>query len=201
MIHVILADAEIELVRIGTRDEVLDAREHKDLVAARPDANRCGRPDIVHDSLMLLLSSEHLQHGELSTRVHTIEDKVLAFEEGSRVPEDFVAFKKALAALLSSRANRNELGWTMEAERPLEKLVEDIGADAIILLSPRGQIIPLRALLNELHHLDLVIIIGAFPEGDFRSDAYSIAHHVVSLGEEEMTVPSVIRELLGALEH
>ncbi len=201
MIHVILADAEIELVRIEARDEVLDAREHVRLIVGRPDSDRRGRPDIVYDSLRILLADDHFRDGELSVTVHTIHDEVLVFDYGASAPEDYTTFKQVLAEILSSPEGKNRRGWRRVANRSLDRLVRDLGADATILLSPKGEEIPLTALLNELHHLDIVIIVGAFPEGDFRSDAYSIAHHVVSLGEEEMTVPSVIREVLGALEH
>ncbi len=147
------------------------------------------------------MSSIHFIEGELSIEVHTVGNVVLRFERDASMPDDYSVFKQRLRELLSSPDGKNDIGWSKIEECPLERLVEGLGVDAIIVLSPKGQMIPLRALLNELHHLDVAIIIGGFPEGDYRSDAYSIAHHVVSLGEEEMTVPSVVREILGALEH
>jgi rRNA small subunit pseudouridine methyltransferase Nep1 len=197
MIHVVLADAEIEPTEDGTR--ILDSHVDRETLAGGPEASRRGRPDIVHSSLVLLLNSEPFMRGELRVAVHTVRDQVLLLGPGSSVPQNYLDFMERLEELLLSGEEGNALRWIERDGQTLDTFVSSLAADAVILLSPRGEGSMLRSLLSEMHHLDVAIIVGAFPEGDFRSDAYALADHVVSLSEEEMTVPSVICELLCAL--
>ena len=207
MIHVILAEAEVELLPSTVKGRlpdvrILDSFLDGDMVRSLPDPRRRGRADVAHSALLLLLSSEQFEHGHLRVWLHTRGDEVIEIGPRAQVQPNYLDFLVSLSALYDKGAlGEGEAKWSIERHTTLDHLLSRLAVDAVLLLSPRGERIPLEALLNELHHMDLAIVVGAFPEGDFPKDTYSLADHVVSLSEKEMTVPSVICELLSSLRH
>jgi rRNA small subunit pseudouridine methyltransferase Nep1 len=216
-IHLILVDAEIEALpsdaivglapRIccmpGTdrlRIRILDSYLHRDLMHSMPDRQRRGRPDIAHAFLTLALNSEHRADGELDVLVHTRDNASMRFARKATVSNDYIKFLGTMTDLFEHwTVGKGEKRITLQKDRSLPGLLESERLDTVIALSPIGRKQDLSALLSGLRGKEIGILIGGFPEGDYRSPVYELADQVVSLGDELLTVPDVTAQVLAAI--
>jgi len=81
----------------------------------------------------------------------------------------------------------------------LAALLQALSPGLIIAMSPSGQQVVLKQLLSENEAKQVAIIIGGFPEGDYRSPVYRLADRSVSLGDELLTVPEVTAQVLSSI--
>ncbi|MCD6461758.1 MAG: 16S rRNA methyltransferase [Thermoplasmata archaeon] len=139
MIHIILGEAELELVperiaghpavrknaeKRGKRptNTLLDSSLHHQAMKVLPDRTRRGRPDIVHYFLLLSLDSILNQHGLLRVWVHTRNDELIRVDPETRIPRSGPRFVGLMESLFQNRAipgKENPLlpmesGWTLE---------------------------------------------------------------------------------------
>lgn len=195
MLHLILAEAELELVpgpaRAGTDIPVLDAYFHRELVEPLPDGRRRGRADIVHQALSLCQGSRLNRAGMLRTYVHTRDDMVIEVEASTRVPPNQVEFLMFMGRLLDGRDVEGYNARRMTLRSLLDRL--DV---TVVAMSPDGEDVQLAGVMSE--HEDLAVVVGAFPCGDYRGPVYEMADVAISLGKELLTVPSVVSEVLCA---
>jgi rRNA small subunit pseudouridine methyltransferase Nep1 len=195
MLHLILAEAELELVpvpaRAGTDIPVLDAYFHRELADALPDGRRRGRPDIVHQALSLCQGSRLNRAGMLRTYVHTRDDMVIEVEASARVPPNQVEFLMLMGRLLDGRDVDGYKAIGMTLRSLLDRL--DV---PVVAMSPDGEDVQLAGVMSE--HEDLAVVVGAFPCGDYRGPVYELADVAISLGKELLTVPAVVSEVLCA---
>lgn len=195
MLHLILAEAELELVpvpaRAGTDIPVLDAYFHRELADALPDGRRRGRPDIVHQALSLCQGSRLNRAGMLRTYVHTRDDMVIEVEASARVPPNQVEFLMLMGRLLDGRDVEGYTARGMTLRSLLDRL--DV---PVVAMSPDGEDAQLAGVMSE--HEDLAVVVGAFPCGDYRGTVYELADVAISLGKELLTVPAVVSEVLCA---
>ncbi len=218
MISLILADAELERIpsicpvgegppRVcGTKDAelrgiiVLDSYLHRHLMEGLEEADRRGRPDIVHSFLLLAQGSEACKQGRLRAFVHTRGDEVV-FVGGRYRPEpSYVPFLRSFGRLLEEGTiGEGEEGLRLERDMDLGSLIKRLSPDQVIALSPSGNERDLAKALSPSSQMHLAVIIGGFPEGDYHSPVYELADIVVSLGDELLTVPDVTAQVLGSL--
>lgn len=218
MIHLILVDAEIEpLGRVepstgeklrlcGTSASesegvhVLDGYLHHPLVEGLEQVERRGRLDIVHSFLLLTQGSRPFLEGRMRVLVHTRRDEVICFGPKSKVESSYVAFRRSMSELFERCAlGTGEASLVLREHQPLAELLDGIGPEFVIALSPTGEKVPLEEVLAHLKGKETVIIIGGFQEGDYRSPVYEMADRSISLGEELLTVPDVTAQVLASL--
>jgi len=87
-------------------------------------------------------------------------------------------------------------GLSMRA-MTFRQLIEGIGADTVIALTPTGDDIPLSEAFSQVNGT-AAVVVGAFPCGDYRGPVYQLADVQVSLGPTLLTVPVVVSEVLTA---
>jgi rRNA small subunit pseudouridine methyltransferase Nep1 len=179
---------------------ILDSYLHRDLMASMPDRHRRGRPDIVHAFLTLALGSKGRADGRLDVLVHTRDDFSIRFARNAGVDKDYIKFLGGMTDLYEHGAvGKGEERITLQRGQSLPELLESEGLDTVIALSPIGRKEELSALLFGLQGKEVGVLIGGFPEGDYRSQIYKMANLVVSLGDELLTVPDVTSQLLAAI--
>lgn len=213
----ILADSELEALpgRAGAAElprvcsttakglegiHVLDSYLHREIVEGLEGSERRGRPDIVHSFLVLALNSRQAREGQLGVFVHTRGDEVIRFGKKARVDQNYLAFLGMMGRLLDEGGiGEGEERVTMEERMTLKALLQEIGPDLAIAMSPSGERLSLADALHDNAGKKVAIIIGGFPEGDFRSPVYGIADMVISLGDELLTVPDVTAQVLSGI--
>lgn len=218
MISLILADAEVERVpslcsdgtappRVcGVKDAelrgimVLDSYIHRHIMEGLDDAERRGRPDIVHSFLLLAQGSRACRDGNLASYIHTRGDEVIRVGTRYEPDQNYIAFLRSFGELFEKgNIDGGEGGLALERDTDLRTLLERLMPDEVIALAPSGERLDLRQVLGGSKQKHLAVIIGGFPEGDYHSPVYQMADVKVSLGDELLTVPDVTSQVLAAI--
>ena len=196
MISIILADSELEIVpreiqghpavvkhaRIRGKKPssiILDSTYHHSAMRERygSEADRRGRPDIVHFFLMNALESPLSREGKLRVYVHTRNNEVFKFDPKVRLPRAYNRFIGLMESAFQNRyiPDKNNPLITVE-KMSLSSLAENLGNKTVIL-SEKGRKVNLR---NYDIPRDVTFIIGGFPRGDFLSNI-SFGDDVISI--------------------
>lgn len=216
----ILADSEMELVPREIVNErsilnnarargkapekiLLDASHHHPAFARLPDSERRGRPDIVHFFLMLSMDSDLSAEGKLRVFVHTRNNDVIAVKPETRLPPHYPRFVGLIESLYEQRVvpSRENALLELRTEVPLEKLVDALKPDATIVLHPGGTETPLTEKFASVKADRVVVIIGGFSKGDFKTDLNKIKHEKISLGPRMQKVWTVTSKVLCAIDY
>ncbi|NPA75247.1 MAG: 16S rRNA methyltransferase [Euryarchaeota archaeon] len=196
MMHLILADSELELVpqpiqghpavvkhaklrKKRPSNLLLDATYHHQAIRKRygSEAERRGRPDIAHFFLMNAQESVLNKQGRLRVYVHTRNNEVIYINPETRLPKSYPRFVGLMENLFHNGVVPNAESPLLWLEKmSLPALVDKIGAHSIVM-SEKGAI---KKLGNLDMPGDVVVIIGGFPSGDYITDM-SFADEIVSI--------------------
>ena len=215
MLHLVIADAELEPVpesirdhpavvsyakRRGKRPEeiILDGTYHHAALRKLPDGERRGRPDIVHICLLNALESIANKEGLLRVYVHTRNDEVIYIKPETRIPRNYNRFVGLMESLFKNRAVPGGLELLRMEEKTLEELVEEIGSDGVFVMHETGRFVKPRKFGSVLAGLETpAVIIGGFPHGDFRS---KIPWKLVSIYRKPLMAWTVVSEVVVNFE-
>jgi rRNA small subunit pseudouridine methyltransferase Nep1 len=218
MLHLILADAELETVppeiasdrtirwqarRRGRRptELLLDSNYHYVAMRRLPEADRRGRPDIVHLCLLLALDSPLNREGLLRLYVHTRHDKLVTVDPATRIPRAQNRFAGLLEQLFLIGAVPPERPLLRIEDSSLSDIVRRIGAPKVITFTESGERKPYEELFRGLGGDDEVcVIVGAFPHGDFRSDVVGLSDELVCADPERLEAATVVTRTIYAYE-
>lgn len=194
MLHLILAESELEMAD----GKLLDSSLHHRRMRGWPDAERRGRPDLVHFALTLALDSPAAKRGELTVTVHTRNNEVISIEPSCRLPKNYDRFKGLMEQLF--RIGRvpptGEPLMKLEKNVTLAELVKRLKPTATIRFDATGE--PVKpAKLGEFLQDGTVLIVGGFPHGGFRQ---TVAAREISLADEELLAATIVGWLTGAME-
>ncbi|MDW5563787.1 MAG: hypothetical protein SA339_11220 [Methanomassiliicoccus sp.] len=195
---VLLVDAELESAPRSAADDrvpLLDAFYHREIMASLPGASRRGRGDIVHNTLLLCQGSALNRAGRLKVIVHTRDDKVIEVDEDADVHPNYIRFLQDMGELFKGE---KVPGYRLSG-KDLRTVVHAIETDLVVALSPSGEEVSLKDTFGMAGDGTVLVLIGAFPEGDFASPVYDIADVIVSLGPRLMRVPEVTSKVLHAV--
>jgi rRNA small subunit pseudouridine methyltransferase Nep1 len=218
MLNLILVDSEIELVpreiannpavRINATKRkkpasqiILDSTLHHSAMRRLPQADRRGRPDIVHFFLLLSLESVLNRKGLLRTFVHTRNNELIVVDPSTRLPKNYPRFIGLMESLFVDKAvpSRGVPLLKLSEGYSFKRCLEEIAHSEVIVLAEQGTRAKLGQRFKEKK--DLLCVIGGFPRGDFRSDVHSGADDVISVFDEPLTAWTVTSELIVNYEN
>ncbi|MGA1866602.1 MAG: 16S rRNA methyltransferase [Thermoplasmatota archaeon] len=222
-----LVDAELELVperfwshpavvqnarKRGKRPSkvLLDSSLHHSLFKDIHEKKRRGRPDIVHQFLLLSLDSILNQQGRLGIFVHTRNDQLLTVDATTRLPKNYNRYSGLFEELLqtgSIPSGRKPLIRTidgMDLRSSIEFARSGIDPDGsrtrVVLLHPEGEVREswdiFRRIIREEGKKHIICLVGGFSDGDFRSDVDENSDIKLVLPGGLLKVWTVISELL-----
>ncbi len=216
----ILADTELELVPAEIAGErcvlnnarargkapekmLLDASHHHPAFHKLKDSERRGRPDIPHFFLMLCLDSDLSVGGRLRAFVHTRNNDVIAVNPETRLPPNYPRFVGLIETLYEKQVVPSAENALLELRQgvPLETLVSALRPDQVVVLDANGP--KTDSLPREFIGLKgerVVIIIGGFSKGTFRSDLSKLKPVRHSLGDRMMKVWTVTSKVLCSVD-
>jgi len=211
----ILADSELELVPKEIVNErcilnnarsrgkapekmLLDASHHHPAFGKLPDSERRGRPDITHFFLMLCIDSDLCAEGNLKPFVHTRNNDVIAVNPLTRLPPHYPRFVGLIESLYEQRIVPSKENPLLELRQgvTLDALVNALKPDAVIVMAPEGELVPLHEKFASVKGERVVVIIGGFSKGDYKSDLSKIKHEKISLGTRLQKVWTVTSKTL-----
>ena len=181
---------------------ILDRARHHRAMIKLPNAEKRGRPDILHQALLLIQGSLLTRNNLVKTYVHTINDLVIDVDPDVRPPRNYDNFMGLMSQLF-------EEGKVPPYGKSLLKFVNGIDyvlntelTDRKILLDDvKGREISLRSFINYIKGFRRpLIMIGAFPRGSFEERTYRLADDVFKIGKYVMDTSSILCRLLTVLE-
>jgi len=205
MMHLVLADSELELVPkkiikhpavVKGKSKILDVSLHHTAMKILKDWRRRGRPDIVHFFLLLANDSILNKEGRLRVYVHTRNNEVIYVKPETRIIKNYNRFKGLMEQLFEYKRVPLEGEPLMEMKKEsLEELLSKLNGKRI-LFCMEGKKTKLEEVLEE----EVVCIIGGFPSGDFLSPVYEFANEKISLYDEMLPAWIVEMEAIVAYE-
>lgn len=215
----VLADAELELIPKELLKErciinnarargkapekiLLDASHHHPAFDKLREPDRRGRPDIVHFFLMLCMDSDLSAEGKLKVFVHTRNNDIIAVNPETRLPPHYPRFVGLIETLYEKQVVPSRENALLELRQnvALDTIVNALKPDAIVILDPAGEQGPLPEKFAAVKGERVVVIIGGFSKGTFRSDMSKLKATRVSLGPRMMKVWTVTSKCLCAVD-
>ncbi|WP_457750719.1 16S rRNA methyltransferase [Thermococcus sp.] len=215
MLHLVIADAELELVPEEIADHpsvvnyaqrkkkkpteiLLDSSYHHSALKKLPDGDRRGRPDIVHISLLNALESIANKESLIRVYVHTRKDDMVYINPKTRLPRNYNRFVGLMESLFREGEVPRGLGLLRLEKKPLSELIDEIGTENVFVMHEGGEFVPPKEFGRLLSSLDeAVVVVGGFPHGDFLSE---IPWKKISLYESSLMAWVVINEVLVNFE-
>lgn len=181
---------------------LLDASLHYHAMKRLSKANKRGRPDIVHISLLEVLESPLCKRGYLKVAVHTVEGHALFIDPSTRLPKNYNRFVGLMEQLFKSGQ------VPPDASKPLmylktmklEDLLRGLSVNGLILLDEKCEYKPVHAIIDCALKERLAIGIGAFPRGDFEETTRQQATCCYSIYDEPLATHIVVSRVISAAE-
>ncbi len=215
MMHLILGDAELEIVphpiqghpavvkhaRIRKKKPsriLLDASYHHQAIRSKypEEAERRGRPDIVHLFLMNAQESILNKSGLLRVYVHTRNNDVIKIRPETRLPKAYHRFVGLMEHVFQNRYVPDKENPLLYLEKmSLPALAKECGGK-IVVLSEHGRKVSLGKY--EIPK-NVTFIIGGFPSGDFLTNI-NFADDIISIHSETLMAWVAAYEIIAEYE-
>lgn len=219
MISLILAEAAVERVprellshpsvlrharRVGrdTHDLLLDRSYHHDAMKGLKNAEKRGRPDLVHFALLSATATPLYSRDEMTVYLHTRENLVITIGKRVRLPKTYARFETLILQLLSTRVIESD-GQVLLSLRKLrfQELSSSIGSDITVCLSSRGSMNTVESIAEEVRETrNATFVIGGFPNGDFSRDVLDHVDSLYSISSNQLEAHLVVARLVYELE-
>jgi rRNA small subunit pseudouridine methyltransferase Nep1 len=172
-----------------------------------------GRPDLVHISLMSILSTPLFQRNLVNVYVHTIDNKVIFFGKQVRIPKSFRRFEGLMIKLFQEKEIKENLKdddryrYLLKIEKNMtfdNLLGKVIQPHKVIGFSSTGTLKDLKTIVDENIEIDnkkLAFIIGGFPSGQFSQNIRERFHMTYAITNEQLEAHVVISRLAYECEN
>jgi rRNA small subunit pseudouridine methyltransferase Nep1 len=226
LLSLILVDSELEIVPreywshpavvVNARKRkkkpsrvLLDTNLHHSIFKDPAERNRRGRPDIVHQFLLIGLESMLNIDGGLKLYVHTRNDELITISPMTRLPKNYNRYFGLFEELFNS-------GAVPPGGDPLITLRQGMGLPEVLESvkenGPKGYrevAITLDSSGDRSNAYDsfgslgkgpfhVICMIGGFPSGSYRSDPGTLSDFTMSFHEDELKAWSVEMEIISA---
>lgn len=219
MLNVILADTELEPVprellqhpsvrAMAERREkpakslLLDSNFHHSAMRGLNDAERRGRPDLLHYFLLTALDSPLNRDGQLRLFVHCRHDKILRVNPATQLPQSYNRFLGLMEQLFEKgRVGDSENTFFELGDGTVSDILKEIEPDFVCLLSENGEKKQPKDIGKELaKHKQPVVIVGGFTHGDFRTDVGPMATKTYCIDPDLMKAWTVSTRMIYVYE-
>ncbi len=214
MMHLVLAEAEVELVpasisshpavraharRRGKKatEQLLDSSFHHSAMRKLPEAERRGRPDILHQCLLLALDSPLNRQGLLRVYVHTRNDEVIHVDPSTRIPRSYHRFVGLMEDLFKRKSIPPEKPLLRLEKKNLAKLLGDLSSDRTIIFIEEGHPTKWRDLFKQE---TVTVVVGCFPHGDFHFSWRELNCEPVCVDPEPLDASTIVARAIYAFE-
>ena len=218
MIHVVIAESELELVppQLAAKAEVkeyctmrgkkareclLDATYMPNAIVSLDDGSLRGRPEILHLCLLNALESDAYKDGAVQFWLHTRNDEVIRVEPKFRIPRAYSRFVDLMEELLTKGQVPPEGQASMVLEKKtLKDLIEELKPSKIVILSKEGKKMTKSALIKDVSGSKTpLVIVGGFADRDFSLSTLRLSKNVFRVSDNQLPAWSVLGVLVFGL--
>jgi rRNA small subunit pseudouridine methyltransferase Nep1 len=215
MLCLVLAEAALELIpqeitthpnivrsaaQLGKQPQniLLDRSYHHTAMLSLPNHLRRGRPDIIHQTLLIALDTPLNSEGLLQTFIHTCNDQIIHINSVTRLPRNYERFKGLIEQLLLYGKVPKKGSPLLYLEHgSLSSIIRQKKPKAVLAFSKFGRFIPLEHHYTD-YNLDdvLLVVVGAFPRGSLSTSLLNLATDVIAIDKESLTAGTVTSRLI-----
>lgn len=217
MISLVLAESSLELVpaeiqshpsvvrhakRLGRMPSeiLLDNSWHFAAMRGLDCQIKRGRPDLVHFSILEAVTTPLYCRDRIELYIHTINDKIIRFGSGVRMPKSYHRFEGIMERLYRDRQITSGDHVLLELEdRSLQELLEEMNPKATIGLSTKGTPSTFEGIAAEIPD-GACIVIGGFQKGHFSDSAWHLMEPAYSVGTTSLESHVVVARMLYEYE-
>lgn len=166
------------------------------------DAEKRGRPDIVHSAMLSALETPLNKEGLLKLYVHTYSNYVIYVDPSVRLPKNYNNFLNLMEQLFELKLvpPRGKPLLTLEA-KDFSKLVLELKPDYAVALDTDGSLTSLSKLALKLSNFKSpAVAIGGFQRGSLSEDVKKNCNELLSIGNFSFLASVVISRLIYELE-
>lgn len=217
MISLILSESSLELVpaelkyhpsivshasRIGKNplEILLDNSWHFAAMKGIKDELKRGRPDLVHFSILEATTIPLYLKNKLKLYVHTIDDKVISFNQNVRIPKSYHRFAGLIEKLYREKeiVSNDDILLKIK-DQAFSELLEEINPTKIIGFSTNGIKSTYEKTASKISDGDC-IVIGGFQKGHFSDSLVEKIDNLYSIGDESFEGHVVVARTLYEYE-
>ena len=168
-----------------------------------PDKEKRGRPDILHNSLLLALGSRLNQEGHLRVFIHTRNNEIISLNPEVRIPRNYNRFVGLIEQLFEAKVvppNSNQPLLTIRVSN-LGQLLDELKPDLVILFTEDGVLTKdekLRSIFTNENRV--VALVGGFPHGSLSQNIQDLSDMKLSIYKNPLTTLAVISTVIQAAE-
>jgi rRNA small subunit pseudouridine methyltransferase Nep1 len=220
MLNLVLVEAALETAPVSIRNHpsirkdaarrgkdpgevLLDRSLHHEAMRKLADAQRRGRPDIVHFCLLEALGSPLNREGKLRVWVHTVEGLAIDVAYDARLPRDCNRFKSLMEQLFAQGRVPPGAGKALlsVSHSNLAGLMARIKPSVTIALTSHGKPTVLEEVCRSVSEREnAAFFIGAYPSGAMSDETLSLADEAVSIYSEALEAWVVTSRLIYEYE-
>jgi rRNA small subunit pseudouridine methyltransferase Nep1 len=166
------------------------------------DADRRGRPDIVHLCLLNALGTPLNKEQMLCVYVHTLNDEVISVAPEVRLPRNYNRFTSLVEQLYQTHHVPTEGKSLMEIQsETLQNLLRRLHPSRVIALSVLGEQSTTAKVMEPLvSEENPAILVGGFPRGHLSAQVTRLSDAIVSIDPEGLDAWIVVSRLLYEYE-
>lgn len=182
---------------------LLDEAVHSPALQKLPDAEKRGRPDIVHRGLLAALDSVLARAGQLEIFIHTYADRVILVNSQTRLPRRVPRFIGLIEQLFVTHRVPLQGPPLLELySGTLKSYLEEVGSSKCVLLTKEGRPTPpARFAQMLLAETKPVVLIGGFAHGSVNSGITPLVDEQVSFDPESLSTTTVVGMLIHSIEN
>ena len=184
-------------------DLLLDMSYHSHLTTNLPDAEKRGRPDIVHFALLSCFGSILARDHRLNVIIHTYNDEILHLHPDIRLPKNIERFNGLMLQLFKEKQippDSQEPLMTI-SKSSLSDFVTELRDkhDLIIEFSVKGEQKSSSEYSEIIHNaINPLLIFGAYPKGEIKGLPDDLVDRKIAIYEEGLDLFAVISQILAS---
>ena len=181
---------------------LLDRSLHHHAMLSLPEAEKRGRPDIIHFCLLEALGSPLNKAGKLKLLVHTLNSDLLDVSPELRLPRDCYRFRSLIEQLFAVKRVPPEGNPLITFSRKsLGDVKMGVHPSRTVALTSHGRARKLSDLCMDLAaETNPLVLLGAYPNGPMREETLKEADEAVSIYPEALEAWVVTSRLIYEYE-
>ncbi|MDG6898529.1 MAG: ribosome biogenesis protein [Nitrososphaerota archaeon] len=177
---------------------LLDRSFHHRAMLRLKDAEKRGRPDLVHVALLSASGTPLYLGGMARVFVQTHGDVTIEIAERTRIPKSYLRFRGLMEQVLFEKPRS---GLLTVAQSDVARLLEELRPARAIGLSTRGRAVPMADLVSMMAATrNPALVVGGFAHGHFSPKTTDAFDDLVSIGEHHLDAHVVVARVLYELE-
>jgi rRNA small subunit pseudouridine methyltransferase Nep1 len=178
---------------------LLDRSFHHSAMSRLGEAEKRGRPDLVHATLLNVTGTPLYLDGKVDVFVHTCQDEVLALAEKTRIPKSYFRFRGLTEKLLRSGEGEGLVKVRHATVRELVRRTMIPGR--VFGLSVQGRQTALEDLGAEAAGVENpCVIVGGFPHGHFSRETLEVVDELDRIHDRPLEAHVVAARVVYEIE-